>query len=134
MARNDQVSRIYNILLILEYAPHGISVRGLCERLNERGHTAGVRTVYRDLSALKKAGFPLYEKGINADNATRWILDRKTGVTKALPLTQDESAILSQFCQVLKSQVPADKQTVVTALLGKIASQLGAERTFRLSA
>jgi predicted DNA-binding transcriptional regulator YafY len=134
MARNDQVARIYNILLILEYAPHGITVRGLCERLNERGHGAGVRTVYRDLNALRKAGFPLHEKGTDADNATRWILERKTNVTKAVPLTNDESAILSQFCQVLKTQVPAEKQAVVIGLLGKIASQLGADRRFSLSA
>lgn len=134
MARNDQVARIYNILLILEYAPHGITVRGLCERLNERGHEAGVRTVYRDLNALRKAGFPLHEKGTDADNATRWILERKTNVTRAVPLTNDESAILSQFCQVLKTQVPAEKQAVVMGLLGKIASQLGADRRFSLSA
>ena len=134
MGRSDQVSRIYNILLLLEYAPHGLTVRGLCERLNERGHNAGIRTIYRDLNALRKAGFPLNEKGINADNATRWVLERKTSVTKALPLTNEESAILSQFCQVLRSQVPPEKQTIVAGLLGKIASQLGADKMFCLSA
>jgi predicted DNA-binding transcriptional regulator YafY len=93
--RNAQVSRIYMILNILEGAPHGLSTREIHERLQERGFEVEFRTVYRDLDALRSAGFPLDEKGKTDDNGTRWTLERTTKVSHYLAL--DASELLSLY-------------------------------------
>lgn len=84
--RNGQVTRIYKILTILEGAPHGLSVSDLIERLHARGYEVGKRTVYRDLEALRAAGFPLDERGKSEDQGTRWTLERSTRVNHYLIL------------------------------------------------
>ncbi len=76
--RNSQVSRLYAIIGLLEGAPHGLSAADICKRLNDRGHDVGKRTVYRDLQALGKAGFPVFEEGLDEVNAQRWKLNRST--------------------------------------------------------
>jgi predicted DNA-binding transcriptional regulator YafY len=124
MARNKQISRIYNILLLLEYAPHGLSVRGLYDRLLERGHCAGIRSIYRDLVALRNAGFSLVEKGTNPDNATTWALEQKTRLTKALPLTEEEEILMLSFLRQLNQQASPEMQQVVPSIIAKIQSQL----------
>ena len=88
--RNAQVSRIYKILNILEGAPHGLSVSDLCDRLHDRGFEVGKRTVYRDLDALRSAGFPLNEKGKDDVNGTRWTLEKTTKVSHYLVLSARE--------------------------------------------
>jgi predicted DNA-binding transcriptional regulator YafY len=88
--RNTQVSRIYKILTLLEGAPHGLSVADLTSRLTDRGFDVGKRTVYRDLEALKAAGFPLDEKGKSDDNGTKWTLERNTRVSHYLVLSARE--------------------------------------------
>ena len=88
--RNAQVSRIYMILNIMEGAPFGLSTREIHNRLIDRGFDVEVRTVYRDLDALRAAGFPLDEKGRTDDNGTRWTLERTTKVTHYLALNSRE--------------------------------------------
>jgi proteasome accessory factor B len=74
--RNTQISRIYMILNILEGAPQGLSAAQITERLNDRFFDVSKRTVYRDLEALRAAGFSLSETGSTDDNGTKWTLDR----------------------------------------------------------
>lgn len=88
--RNSQVSRIYKILNILEGAPHGLSVIDLTSRLADRGFEVQKRTVYRDLDALRAAGFPLEEKGKNEDNGARWTLQKTTKLNHYLLLSPRE--------------------------------------------
>jgi predicted DNA-binding transcriptional regulator YafY len=134
MARNNQISRIYNILILLEFAPHGITVTGLLDRLSQRGHNAGKRTIYRDLKALQQAGFPLTPKGADADNAQRWILERRTQVTKTMPLTDLEAIVLQQVYGILQGQSSPELREAALGLIGKVASQLGADRKFQVAA
>lgn len=82
--RNSQIARIYKILSLIELNQHGLSVADLTSRLNDRGFEVGKRTVYRDLEALKAAGFPLDTSGKSEDNAIRWRLDLKTNLTHQL--------------------------------------------------
>lgn len=84
--RNAQVTRIYKILTILEGAPQGLSAADLVDRLQERGFEVTKRTIYRDLDALRAAGFPLDERGKSDDQGTRWTLERSTRVSQYLVL------------------------------------------------
>ncbi|MGE0174338.1 MAG: helix-turn-helix transcriptional regulator [Oligoflexales bacterium] len=82
--RNTQISRIYMILNILEGAPHGLSALQITDRLNDRFFEVSKRTVYRDLEALRAAGFSLDEAGSTDKNGTRWTLERNVKVGLAL--------------------------------------------------
>ncbi len=88
--RNAQVARIYKILTILEGAPHGLTVADLVKHLDDRGFDVGKRTVYRDLDALRAAGFPLEERGKSDDQGTRWTLERAMRVNHYLVLNARE--------------------------------------------
>ncbi len=88
--RGSQVARIYKLLTLLELAPQGLSVADLVSRLHDRGFEVDKRTVYRDLDALRAAGFPLEERGKNVHQGSRWTLERSVKVTKALILNARE--------------------------------------------
>jgi predicted DNA-binding transcriptional regulator YafY len=124
MARNKQIARIYNLLIILEYAPHGLTVRSLCNRLNARGHEVGVRTVYRDLLALQSAGFPLAEHGTDADNATRWILARRSKITEVAQITTAEVRVLAQVLDIVVKGSDGPSKVDARSLARKIVGQL----------
>jgi predicted DNA-binding transcriptional regulator YafY len=89
--RNSQISRIYALLNVLEGAPQGLTVAELTSRVNERGHEASKRTVYRDLEALSSAGFAVSPQGNPSDtNATRWVLERLTRIGQHFVLSSRE--------------------------------------------
>src|SRR5579885_3097757 len=89
--RNEQVSRIYAVLNILEGAPQGLSIPEILERVRSRGHETDKRTIYRDIQELSQTGFPLTEDEEKTEkNATRWKLDRTTKVTDYLIFSSRE--------------------------------------------
>ncbi len=65
---------------------NGLTVAEIHERLEERSHKASRRTIYRDLDALLKAGFPLYEEG-QGETLARWKLNRNPRINQYLALT-----------------------------------------------
>ncbi len=88
--RNAQVSRLYKILSVMEGAPHGLTASDLVARLHDWGFEVTKRTVYRDLEALRAAGFPLDERGKSDEQGTRWTLERNARVTQYLVLNVRE--------------------------------------------
>src|SRR6476620_7793445 len=70
MARNSELIRQWEILRAIDAARNGIPIPKLAS-------TAGVhqRTIRRDLEALSKAGFPLYDEQVNG--TTMWKLRAK---------------------------------------------------------
>ncbi len=123
--RNAQISRIYMILNILEGSPQGLSATDLTNRLSERMFEVTKRTVYRDLEALRAAGFPLDEKGSDDENATRWTLERRVKVGDFLVLDSRELLALYLAKNTLRGLEETPLHDDLKSLFGKIEARLG---------
>ena len=125
--RHSQVLRIYRVLSILEGAPHGLSVADLESRLKDRGFEVGKRTIYRDLEALKAAGFPLEEKGKSDENGTRWTLERSAKVNHYLVLNSRELMALFMARSMLAPLRETPFFQDLTSTFDKIAEKIGSK-------
>lgn len=67
MPRTLEIVRQWELILALDKSAHGLTLR----RLAEIG-TCSTRTIRRDLAALQRAGFPLYDDKV--DGSARWKL------------------------------------------------------------
>jgi len=123
--RNGQVARIYRILTLLEGAPHGLTVAEILDRLQDRDVAVGRRTVYRDLDALRLAGFPLEERGNGGDPATRWTLQRTTRVNHYLVLSSRELLALYLARAVLTPLRETPFYEDLNSTFGKIEDKIG---------
>ena len=123
--RNAQVSRVYRMLNILEGAPHGLSPSELESRLKERGFDVSTRTIYRDLEALRAAGFPMNESGKSDKMGTRWTLERVTKVSHYLVLTSRELLALYLARMVLEPLRDTPFYEDLQTTFGKIEEKLG---------
>src|SRR5688572_1838882 len=72
MPRNDQIARTLGVMSALAASRRGVALKSLAER-----HGWQLRTLYRDVQALERAGFPI----IHEDGRWRIAFD---GVTKPL--------------------------------------------------
>lgn len=123
--RNSQVARIYTIISLLEAAPHGLTVGDLLSRLEDRGYDVGKRTVYRDLDALRTAGFPLEEKGKSEDAGARWTLERAARINRYLNLSLRELLALYMTRSVLLPLKETPFYEDLIAAFSKIEETLG---------
>jgi predicted DNA-binding transcriptional regulator YafY len=69
MPRNQEVIRQWKVLHALESSRHGVTIDALADDLD-----VTTRTIRRDLAALQKAGFPLYDER-DDDGRVHWRLD-----------------------------------------------------------
>jgi predicted DNA-binding transcriptional regulator YafY len=86
--RNQQVTRIYAVLALLETHPEGLQAKELWSNLELQGHKVSKRTVYRDLEALEAAGFPVVRQG--EGSAELWKIDSGAKVGRYLTLSARE--------------------------------------------
>ena len=91
MARTLEIVRQWKLLQALDGARHGLTLR----RMAEIGECSE-RTIRRDLEALQKAGFPLYDEKV--DGSPRWRLDHNP--LKAL----DPGFRLTELCALYFSR------------------------------
>lgn len=70
MPRGDQIIRQWQLLITLTRHPSGLSIHQLGKILK-----AERRTLYRDLSILKSAGFPI--KSTREAKQTLWTFDAR---------------------------------------------------------
>lgn len=125
--RNGQVARIYKIISLLEGAPHGLTVGELGDRLEERGYEVGKRTLYRDLEALRLAGFPLEEKGKSDDMGVRWTLERNARINHYLVLSSRELLALYLARSVLEPLRETPFYEDLAATFHKIEDKIGTQ-------
>jgi predicted DNA-binding transcriptional regulator YafY len=126
--RNSQISRIYNILDLLDAAPQGLTVNEIASRINQRGHQASKRTVYRDLEALNAAGFPLMpEEEATDEGAARWVLEHHTKISKYLVLSSRELIALYLARGVLEPLRDTPFFLDLESAFSKIEEKLGSK-------
>jgi len=89
MARNDSALRILELGRQLEQAPHGLTVKEIQSRLEERGFKATPRTIYRDIEAASSF-YPIYEKEKDENGSIRFAMEAMAKVTKYLVLNPRE--------------------------------------------
>lgn len=88
--RNAKTIRTYQLISILEGAPHGLTVTQILSRLLDRGFDVTKKTVYRDMDGLKTMGVHLIEKGRDDDNGVRWAIEKNTKIGHYLILSAKE--------------------------------------------
>ncbi|HTI37753.1 MAG TPA: transcriptional regulator [Vicinamibacterales bacterium] len=88
MARNSELIRQWQILRAIDASRNGLSIAKLAEE-----REVHQRTIRRDLEALQKAGFPLYDTKVNGSsmwkmqpNALRGLADTTWSVTELCAL------------------------------------------------
>ena len=111
MARNSELIRQWEILRAIDAARHGIAVPKLAA-LRE----VHPRTIRRDLEALSKAGFPIYDETINGTKF--WRVE-----TKSLGMLARSGLTFSELCALYFSR------SIMEALTGA-PFQDEAERAF----
>jgi len=87
VARNDHIIRTLKLLQALQSRPQGITLNELSELLDK-----GVRTVRRDLDALKEAGYQL-DFCVGRNNEKQWMLAPEAR-RRFLVFNPDEAASL----------------------------------------
>lgn len=113
MARGEQLSRQWQILQRLISSRTGKSVTELAADLD--CHT---RTVYRDLSALEAAGFPLYTEKVDGGNRWAMLEGAKHPIPVPLSLTELTALYFG------RGMVPALKGTVFHDALASLFEKL----------
>lgn len=87
MMRNDKTARTLIILDLLESSKFGLTIDVIHSELQDLGIEVNQRTIYRDIEAIQKAGFPLIDKSSESDPSARWSLVRESKVNGYLSLS-----------------------------------------------
>ena len=119
MPRNDQVTRQWHLLRLLE-SPRGVTLDEIVSRLPADYPRHG-RTVRRDLEALEAAGFPLINERI--DGRVRWRLMDGVRQAPALGFSPTELMALVISRSLLKPLAGTEIQAALESAMAK-ASRL----------
>lgn len=120
MPRNDQVTRQWHVLRLLE-SSRGVTLDELRERL-PADYTRHARTVRRDLEALESAGFPLISEQI--DGSVRWRLMDGVRQAPALSLSPTELMALVMSRVLLKPLAGTHIQAALDSAMAKASNLL----------
>jgi len=120
MARNDQITRQWHLLRLLEDSP-GRSLRDLIDAVPD-DYPKNPRTVRRDLEALEAVGFPLVVERRNGQ--TRWRLMEGFRDIPALGFSPTELMALLLSRSLLKPLEGTEIAESLNSALGKAATAL----------
>jgi proteasome accessory factor B len=126
--RNAQVARIFSLLNVLENSGRAHTVSELHQRLLDLGHSAGKRTIYRDLETLCSAGFPLSADGAEGETQ-KWRLERKTQINDYFVITAKELFALYLAQGVLKPLANSPIFDDLIAVFQRIEERLGIKQS-----
>ena len=117
MARGDQLSRQWRLLQMLLMSRNGRSAAELAAELG-----CHARTVYRDLTALQQAGFPLYTP--ETGGTRRWALLDTPHAAGPGPISIREVAALSLARSLLQPLPDSGLHGALTSLYDKLRAGL----------
>lgn len=118
--RGDQLARQWRILQHIDSKRYGLTAAELAELTD-----TPVRTIYRDLEALDKAGFPLYTE--KDDRAERYRFVDDYSIKSNDFCTTTEMMSLYMFKDLSKVFRGTEVYESINALLGKIEATLSKE-------
>lgn len=111
--RGDRLARQWKILHLLSGLREGMGVVAIAKEFG-----TPVRSVYRDLEVLQKAGFPLYT--IREGRHARWRLMEGYQGPRSLPVTLAELEALAAAREVLRLARMNRNKAAVESLLEKL--------------
>ena len=114
MPRGDQLSRQWRLLQMID-RPHGVTVDDAARDL-----ACTIRTIWRDLDALQKAGFPLYTERAADGNRGVWRVTDDWKRALPLKLTLGEIAALLMSRHLLSPLGPGVLGPEVASAFEKI--------------
>ncbi|HEU4683281.1 MAG TPA: WYL domain-containing protein [Nitrospira sp.] len=123
MPRNDQVTRQWHLLRLLESA-RGVTLDEIVERL-PADYPRHARTVRRDLEAIEAAGFPLLNERV--DGRVRWRLMDGVHHAPALSFSPTELMALMISRSLLKPLAGTEIQTALDSAMTKASRLLPAQ-------
>lgn len=118
MPRGNQLARQWQLLQLIDY-PVGIAVEDAAEKLD-----CTVRTIWRDLEVLERAGFPLYSDKEADGRRSIWKLQENFKLGLPVQLSLAEIAALLMSRDLLGPAGAGAFGTAVASALGKIGRVL----------
>ncbi len=123
MPRGNQLARQWQLLQLIDQ-PAGIAVDDAARKLD-----CTVRTIWRDLSALQKAGFPLYDDKGADGRRSLWKLEEQFTLGLPVKLSLAETAALLMSRDLLRPAGAGTLDAVVTSAFKKIGRVLSRDAT-----
>src|SRR5262249_526228 len=118
MARNDRIARLFRVLDHLARSRRGLPLKTLADREGWK-----LRSLYRDIEALEKAGFPLVHEEGRYRLMEGWIPAPQIGVDP------DELLALSVARQQAAGWRGSEVGEALDRLYGKLAARPGQSAT-----
>jgi predicted DNA-binding transcriptional regulator YafY len=115
--RGDRLARQWKIIQLLTHSRSGLSVAEIAQQLDEP-----VRSIYRDLEALQKAGFPFYTS--REGRHSRWRVMEGYELKMAVPFTLEELKVLEVARYLVRSLSKGSLSGLMDTLTGKIHAAL----------
>lgn len=115
--RGDRLARQWRIIQLLTHSRSGLSAAEIAQQLDEP-----VRSIYRDLEALQKAGFPFYTS--REGRHSRWKVMEGYELKMAVPFTLEELKVLEVARYLVRSLSKGSLSGMMDTLAGKIHAAL----------
>lgn len=118
MPRGNQLARQWQLLQLIDH-PAGIAVDDAARKLG-----CTVRTIWRDLDVLQKAGFPLYDDKGADGRRSLWKLEEQFTLSLPVKLSLAETAALVMSRDLLRPTGAGSFDASVASAFGKIGRVL----------
>lgn len=115
--RGDRLARQWRIIQLLTHSRSGLGAAEIAKQLDEP-----VRSIYRDLEALQKAGFPFYTS--RDGRHSRWKVMEGYELKMAVPFALEELKVLEVARYLVRCLSRGTLGAAMDTLTGKIHAAL----------